>query len=98
MTLEEARNLYIGAGGPDDHQPSEWESIHHEIEAIVSAKSDQSAGKTILWWGCWDGKFTATKFARKVRKLHTVNYGNSKGVIMSSSNTTPCVKKDDRGD
>lgn len=46
MTLEEARNLYISAGGPDDHGPDEWQDIHREIEAVVAARSDRAAGRS----------------------------------------------------
>jgi hypothetical protein len=74
MTLIEAKNLYIEAGGPDDHGASEWEDIHKEIQALVEAKSDRAAGKTILWWDCWDAKYTATAFARRVRN----SYANEK--------------------
>ena len=70
MTREEARKLYVGAGGPDSHQDSEWESIHSEMAAVVAAASDRAAGRTIAWWGCWDRKFTATAFARRVRESH----------------------------
>jgi hypothetical protein len=70
MTRAEARKLYVGAGGPNDHQPSDWESIHREMESVVAAKSVRAAGRTIDWWGCWDRKYTATAFARRVRELH----------------------------
>jgi len=70
MTLSEAKILYIDAGGPDDHNESEWQDIHKEMQAIVEAKSDRAAGKTILWWDCWDAKHTATAFARRVRNSH----------------------------
>jgi hypothetical protein len=70
MTLSQAKQLYIGAGGPSDHSDSEWQDIHKEMKAIVDAKSDRTAGKTILWWDCWDKKYTATAFARRVRQSH----------------------------
>lgn len=75
MTSQEARQLYVGAGGPDDHHPSEWDSIHREMEAVVAATSDRAAGRVIDWWGCWDRKLTATAFARRVREIHSANAG-----------------------
>ena len=68
MTRTEARKLYIEAGGPDDHGEDEWDEIHREMEAIVASKSHRAAGKLIEWWGCWDEKYTPTKFARRVRE------------------------------
>lgn len=73
MTTMESRKLYIAAGGPPDHEDETWRSIHNEIEAVVAAKSDLAAGRTIDWWGCWDPKYTATAFARRVRKMHAEN-------------------------
>lgn len=69
MTLAQAKRLYIGAGGPDDHSDSEWNEIHEEMGAIVSAKTEYAAGRLIHWWSCWDSKYTQTAFARRVRKL-----------------------------
>lgn len=69
MTIDRAKQLYIGAGGPSNHSPDEWASIHREIEAIVAAKSDRAAGRVIDWWGCWDRRHTATEFVRRVREL-----------------------------
>jgi len=70
MTKAEAKKLYIGAGGPDYHSDFDWASIHKEMQAIVEAKTDLAAGRTIDWWGCWDKKLTATGFARRVRALY----------------------------
>lgn len=70
MTIDRAKQLYIGAGGPSNHSPDEWASIHREIEAIVAAKSDRAAGRIITWWECWNGRHTATAFARMVRELN----------------------------
>jgi hypothetical protein len=70
MTKNEAKKLYIGAGGPDNHSESEWVDIHKEMQAIVEAKTSFAAGRTIDWWGCWDKKLTATGFARRVRALY----------------------------
>lgn len=67
ISLTEAKKLYINAGGPNDHCENEWKDIQQEMQTIIESKSDRSAGKTILWWGCWDNKYTATAFARKVR-------------------------------
>jgi len=67
MTIEQVKQLYISAGGPTDHQDSEWTDIHKEMEQVVAAKSDRAGGKIIAWWDCWDRKKTATSFARKVR-------------------------------
>jgi hypothetical protein len=67
MTLQQAKQLYIGAGGRTDHWESEWKDIHQEMNALVSAKSDRAAGKLIEWWDSWDRECTATAFARKVR-------------------------------
>lgn len=68
MTLDQAKRIYIGAGGPSDHWPSEWEDIRKEMEQVVSAKTDRGAGLLIIWWDCWDRKNTATAFASKVRE------------------------------
>lgn len=70
MTIDEARKLYVAAGGHTEHSDIEWEYIREEMEAIIAARSDRAAGRTIDWWNCWDGKYTATAFARRVRKLH----------------------------
>jgi len=78
MTRTEARRLYIAAGGPSDHSPGEWESIHREMDAIVAAGSDRAAGRTIAWWGCWDRTYTATAFARSVREAHANTEGTGK--------------------
>lgn len=69
ITLKEAKQLYISAGGPKEHG-DEWYDIHKEIQAVIDAKSDRAAGKTILWWDCWDTKYTATAFASQVRKSY----------------------------
>lgn len=69
MTLLQAKRLYIGAGGPDDHSDSEWAKIHQEMGAVVSAKTEYAAGRIISWWGCWHPQYTQTAFARRVRKL-----------------------------
>jgi hypothetical protein len=73
MNLHDAKRIYIAAGGPSDHQDSEWVYIHKEMEAIVNAKNDRAAGKIILWWGCWEPKYTATAFARRVRDAHAAS-------------------------
>ena len=70
MTLWEAKELYCNAGGSQDQTESEWRDIHSEMQGLVAAKSDRAAGKTILWWDCWDAKHTATAFARRVRVSH----------------------------
>lgn len=67
MTIEQAKQCYRAAGFTFDHSPDEWAEIRKELEVVVSAKSDLAAGKTILWWGCWDKKLTATAYARLVR-------------------------------
>lgn len=70
MTQDQAKKLYIAAGGPDDHSDREWMDIHQEMEAICAAKSDRAAANTIRWWDCWDPKYTATAFARRVRQAY----------------------------
>lgn len=67
MTRNQARHLYIHAGGPDDHSEAEWEEIHREMQAIIDAPSDRAAGRIVSWWGCWSKTNTATAFARRVR-------------------------------
>jgi hypothetical protein len=47
MTLDEAKKLYIGAGGPSDHSPSEWNDIHKEMESVVAAQGPRKAGAII---------------------------------------------------
>ena len=70
MTRSQSKQLYIAAGGPNDHSDSEWNDIHEEMKAIVAAKSEREAARVIDWWGCWDRKYTATAFARRVRASH----------------------------
>ena len=73
MTIAQAKEIYVFAGGNPDHSESEWNDITKEINAVVNARSDRAAGQIIQWWGCWDRKLTATAFARKVRlKYHSV--------------------------
>lgn len=67
MTLDEAKRIYIAAGGPDDHNQVDWVDIHREIEAMIAAPSNFAAGRIIDWWGCWEPKYTATAFAKRVR-------------------------------
>jgi hypothetical protein len=76
MTTEQAMRLYVAAGGHNDHSADEREHIRTEMQAIVAAKSDRAAGRTIDWWGCWDRTYTATAFARRVRTLHQHASGN----------------------
>ena len=38
------------------------------MAAVVAAKSVRVAAEIIAWWGCWDPGYTATAFARRVRK------------------------------
>lgn len=77
MTLSVAKQLYIAAGGPNDHSDKEWNDIHKEMAAIVAAKSDRSAARVILWWGCWDRKYPAIGFARRVRARYQQNFAAS---------------------
>ena len=68
MTLDQAKRIYEAAAGTDAHYSNaEWRDVHAEVEQIVAAKSDRAAGRVIGWWVCWDRKYTATAFARKVR-------------------------------
>ena len=66
-TNAEARALYISAGGPDDHEPADWQQIAGEMRTVILAKTDRGGGDSIRWWGCWDNKYTATGFAKRVR-------------------------------
>ena len=68
ITVQQAQRIYISAGGPNEYYPAEWENIRREMEAVINAKSDRAAGRTIDWWGCWTPRDTATAFARKVRE------------------------------
>lgn len=43
--------------------------IRNELQQVIDAKSDRAAGNIVRWWGCWDRKLTATKYARTVREL-----------------------------
>jgi hypothetical protein len=70
ITIEHAKHLYLAVGCPNPYNNSEWEDIRNEMNAVVEANSDRAAAKTILWWGCWDRKLTATAFARRVRIEH----------------------------
>lgn len=67
MTIAEAKRLYISNGGPRDHSENEWKDIRQEMEEIIAAKTDYAAGRIIDWWGCWDRKYTATAWARRIR-------------------------------
>jgi hypothetical protein len=44
-------------------------TIPDKMREIVAAKSDRAAADVIRWWGCWDRKVTATRFARRVREM-----------------------------
>ncbi|MCF7853626.1 MAG: hypothetical protein K9N51_02420 [Candidatus Pacebacteria bacterium] len=68
MTQEQTKKLYVYACGENMHSSDEWDEIHKEMEAVVAAKSHRAAGKLIEWWGCWDERYTPTRFARKVRE------------------------------
>ena len=68
MTIIQAKELYLSVAGEDArYLESEWEDIHKEMEDVVSAKSDRAAANIIRWWDCWDEKYTATQFARRLR-------------------------------
>ena len=84
MTLETAKKLYVDAGGNKDHSESEWKDVHKEMEAIVAASSDRSAAKVIDWWGCWDRKYTATAFAKRVRASHANAPGELPGATIKT--------------
>ena len=77
MTLELAKKLYIEAGGYSGHLTGEWKDIHKEMESLISAKSDRAAGRLIDWWGCWDKGYTATAFARRIRRSYAYHSGQS---------------------
>ena len=71
MTLEQAKQVYVAGlnGVPcDDYEPDEWEDIRKEMERIVAAPTERKAADVIRWWGCWDARYTATAFARRVRE------------------------------
>ena len=67
LSMEQARRLYVLAGGPSEHTPQEWDEIHGEMEGVVNATTDRRGGRVILFWDCWDKKLSATKFAKIVR-------------------------------
>ena len=67
MTLEEAKRVYVAAGGPSEDLDSEGYEIREELTAVVAAKSDRAAGHIIDWWECWTPRQTATACARRVR-------------------------------
>ena len=70
LTIAQAKRLYVIGGGQDGYgyTPSEWQDIRKEMEQIINAKSDRAAKQVIDWWACWDRKFTAKSFVRKVRE------------------------------
>ena len=72
MTLEKSKSLYMTVLGVNEsyHSASEWEDIHNELEKVVAARTDRSATRPIMWWGCWDRNFTAIGFVRKIRELN----------------------------
>jgi hypothetical protein len=92
MTLDQAKQLYIAAGGPKDHTDFDWQEIHKEIEAVVAAKSDRAAGSIIFWWDCWRKGHTATAFARKIRE----DWKQMNGIAdepKSPPTIIPCLQK-----
>ena len=68
MTLLEARQIYLAAGGDPYHEANQWGSIHREIEAVVAAPTLAAAADVIRWWDCWLlRREPAEAFARRVR-------------------------------
>lgn len=74
MTLDQAKSCYLAAAGDanrwEDYSPREQADIHQEMDRIVAVKTDRAAAKVIHWWGCWDSRYTATAFARRVRNAY----------------------------
>lgn len=84
MTTEQAVWLHEYASGEpgNNYSPSEKTEIWKEIEAIVKARSERSAANIIRWWGCWDRKYPAIAFVRKVRDAYkTKIYKESMRII-----------------
>jgi hypothetical protein len=68
--------LYLNAVDPEaEFGDREWEAIHKEMLAVVTAPSDRRAANIIRWWGCWDRKFSATACARKIRQVWAERQG-----------------------
>lgn len=65
---EIACDLFTGDKYKIGYEEPEYEAIANEMRELIEARSDRSAGATILWWDCWDKKLTATRFARMVRE------------------------------
>ena len=80
MTEREAIRLYVkalesfGFVKYRDFDISDPAAIAQEMRDVVAAKSDRAAGAVIQWWGCWDEKYTATRFARRVRQISSGQY------------------------
>lgn len=69
-----------GGPYPDTYEIDNPDDIADEMMRVVDAKSDRAAAKVIDWWGCWDGKWTSTRMARRIRQIHNGSY-------------KPCLKK-----
>ena len=70
MNLEEARRIYLAAGGDPDHEPTQWAAVHHEMQAVAAAPTLAAAAEVIRWWDCWHFRGEpAEAFARRVRAV-----------------------------
>jgi len=66
MTKEEAKAIYVAAGGDYD-QDDRIEGIRVDMECLMLAATDRRAVKQIRWWDCWNRRYTAIAFARRAR-------------------------------
>lgn len=79
MTKREALKLYcttVESFGfsKNDYSLDGSDEIVKEMRAIVAAKSDRAAGEIIEWWGCWDDKFTPTRWVKRARQIAAGTY------------------------
>ena len=66
MTKEEAKAIYVAAGGDYD-QDDRIEGIRVDMECVVAATTDRKAADQIRWWDCWNRRYPAIAFARRAR-------------------------------
>jgi hypothetical protein len=79
MTRKEAIELYVKTSesfglSKDEYFVDEPDDIADEMLRIVGAKSDRAASMVIEWWGCWEPKYTSTRWARRARQIAAGTY------------------------
>lgn len=75
MTKKEAIKLYcdtcesFGLKRNSEYFVDDEDGIADQMRKIVEAKSHRSASMVIEWWGCWEPKYTSTRWARRARQI-----------------------------